>query len=109
MEAALGGLVGVRSWKSQPAARQDFNRWGWSLLPAPVDAEAGESETSVSALVFSEFSSSLGFRRLCAKPKAERGLVEHLASMHGAQEFISSPENKEEREMGGGDPRQSPG
>lgn len=58
----------------------------------------------MSALVFGEFSISLGFRRLCAKPKAERGLVEQLASMHGAQEFISSPENKEEREMGGGGP-----
>lgn len=52
-----------------------------------------------------EYSSSLGFRRLCAEPKAERGLVEHLASMHGALEFISSPENKEEREMGGGGER----
>lgn len=49
-----------------------------------------------------EYSSSLGFRRLCAEPKAERGLVEHLASMHGALEFISSPKNKEERERWGG-------
>lgn len=57
----------------------------------------------MSALVFSEFSSSLGFRRLCAKPKAERGLVEHLASMHGAQEFISSPENKKREMAGRGD------
>lgn len=98
MEAALGALAGVHSWEKSAAARQDFNRRGRLPLPALVDAEAGGSGTSVSALVFSVSSVAVWDLGDFVPNQKQK---EDLASMHGALEFISSPKNKEEREMGG--------